>query len=93
MIRHEHERERTQLDILTLEGRVFDLKGTVDFVQDLLQSSKAARDALGSSLTDTQVRLKEEQIARTQARDELDLLHAYTQSLMDSSTGRPYDMV
>uniref|UniRef100_A0A2N9ECG0 DUF7745 domain-containing protein n=1 Tax=Fagus sylvatica TaxID=28930 RepID=A0A2N9ECG0_FAGSY len=57
--RHERERERTQLDVLTLEGRVFDLEGTIEFVQDLLQSSEAARDALGSSLTDTQARLEE----------------------------------
>uniref|UniRef100_A0A2N9F1V6 Reverse transcriptase domain-containing protein n=1 Tax=Fagus sylvatica TaxID=28930 RepID=A0A2N9F1V6_FAGSY len=56
-------------------------------------SSEAARDALGSSLTDTQACLEEEQIALTQARDELDLLNAYTQSLMDSSIGRPHDMV
>ncbi len=59
MTRHERERERTQLDVLTLEGRVFDLEGTIEFVQDLLQSSEAARDALGSSLTDTQARLEE----------------------------------
>ncbi|GMY23882.1 hypothetical protein FCV25MIE_19123, partial [Fagus crenata] len=42
--RHEHKRERTQLDILTLERRVSDLEGTIDFVQDLLQSSEAAQD-------------------------------------------------
>ena len=44
-------------------------------------------------MIDTQARLKEEKIARTQARDELDLLRAYTQSLMDSSTDRPHDIV
>jgi hypothetical protein len=29
--RYKLERERTQLDMLTLQGRVFDLEGTVDF--------------------------------------------------------------
>jgi chromosome segregation ATPase len=91
--RHELERERTQLDMLTLQGRVSDLEGTVDFVQDLLQSSEAARDALESTLADTRTRLEEKQIAWTQARDELDLLRAYTKSLINSSTGRPHDIV
>ena len=91
--RHEYERERTQLDLLTLKGRVSDLEGTVDFVQDLLQSSEATQDALESTLADTRTRLEEEQIAWTQARDELDLLRDYTKSLIDSSTGHPHDIV
>ncbi|GMY24195.1 hypothetical protein FCV25MIE_19437, partial [Fagus crenata] len=36
MTRHERERERTQLDVLTLEGRASDLEGAIEFVQDLL---------------------------------------------------------
>uniref|UniRef100_A0A2N9I0K5 Uncharacterized protein n=1 Tax=Fagus sylvatica TaxID=28930 RepID=A0A2N9I0K5_FAGSY len=87
--------------------RILNLKQKLDEVREELNaeravrrefkphymSSEAARDALGSSLTDTQACLEEEQIALTQARDELDLLNAYTQSLMDSSIGRPHDMV
>jgi tRNA(Ile)-lysidine synthase TilS/MesJ len=63
--RHELERESTQLDMLTLQGRSPDLEGTIDFIQDLLQFSEAARDALESTLADTRTRLDEEQIART----------------------------
>ena len=37
--------------------------------------------------------MEEEQIAWTQARDELDLLRDYTKSLIDSSTGHPHDIV
>ena len=82
-----------RLDLLTLRQRASDLQGTVDFVQDLLQSSEDAWDALESTLADTRTRLEEEQIARTQARNELDLLCAYTQSLIDSSIGCPHDVV
>ena len=67
--------------------------GTIDFVQDLVQSSEDAQDALESILADTRTCLEEEQIAQTQARDELDLLYAYIQSLIDSTTGRPHDIV
>ena len=59
----------------------------------MLQSSEDARDALKSTLIDTHTRLDEEQITRTQARNELDLLCAYTQCLIDSSTGRSHDIV
>ncbi|GMY08846.1 hypothetical protein FCV25MIE_04085 [Fagus crenata] len=45
-------------------------KGTVDFVLDLLQSSKDAGGTLKSTLADTQTRMEEEQLARTPTRDE-----------------------
>ena len=39
--------------------------GTIDFVQDLVQSSEDAQDALESILADTRTCLEEEQIAQT----------------------------
>jgi hypothetical protein len=60
---HELERERTQLDMLTLQRRASDLGSTVDFIQNLLQSSVATRDARESTLADTRAHLEEKQIA------------------------------